>query len=281
MLYFFIVFFSTTLGSLTGMGGGIIIKPLLDMLGNFAVSDIGLLSSITVLVMAIISVGKLSLSETRHAPIVPSFAISLTVGSVLGGNLGHELFSLLLSHRLNNSSITLLQNILLALIVAIVVIYMLSSPTHRKPPRFGPMCPSAIQAPNLSHIILKNSIPALFSGILLGTISTFLGIGGGPINIAFLIFFFALDTKSSVIYSLICILFAQTSQLLLLTISLSADFSGYNLHILPFMIPGAIIGGFLGASLNKKLSEKHVRFSFIFAQFIVLCICIINICKNL
>ena len=34
IIYFFLALVSTTIGSLTGMGGGVIIKPLMDVLGD-------------------------------------------------------------------------------------------------------------------------------------------------------------------------------------------------------------------------------------------------------
>ena len=58
LLYFLIAIGATTVGSLTGMGGGVIIKPLMDLLGGFDVETIGVLSSITVFAMSIVSVGK-------------------------------------------------------------------------------------------------------------------------------------------------------------------------------------------------------------------------------
>lgn len=47
ILYFLIAIGATTVGSLTGMGGGVIIKPLMDVLHHFDVETIGVLSSIT------------------------------------------------------------------------------------------------------------------------------------------------------------------------------------------------------------------------------------------
>ncbi|MBQ8765208.1 MAG: sulfite exporter TauE/SafE family protein, partial [Clostridia bacterium] len=58
IIYFLLALFATTIGSLTGMGGGVIIKPLMDVLGDFDVQTIGVISSITVFSMAIVSVIK-------------------------------------------------------------------------------------------------------------------------------------------------------------------------------------------------------------------------------
>ena len=53
ILYFFIALICTFAGAITGMGGGVVIKPVLDMLGDFDSASIGALSSITVLAMSI------------------------------------------------------------------------------------------------------------------------------------------------------------------------------------------------------------------------------------
>ena len=48
IIYFLLSLVATTIGSLTGMGGGVIIKPLMDVLGDYDVQTIGVVSSITV-----------------------------------------------------------------------------------------------------------------------------------------------------------------------------------------------------------------------------------------
>ncbi len=48
LLYFFIALICTFAGAITGMGGGVVIKPVLDLMGDFDSASIGALSSITV-----------------------------------------------------------------------------------------------------------------------------------------------------------------------------------------------------------------------------------------
>ena len=64
LIYFALALFATTVGSLTGMGGGVIIKPLMDVLGDYNVQTIGIVSSITVFSMAVVSVIKQLKSKT-------------------------------------------------------------------------------------------------------------------------------------------------------------------------------------------------------------------------
>ena len=64
-VYFLIALFATTAGAMTGMGGGVIIKPLLDLLGGYDTATIGVLSSLTVLIMSLVSVAKQMLKKTE------------------------------------------------------------------------------------------------------------------------------------------------------------------------------------------------------------------------
>lgn len=54
-VYFLIALLATTAGAMTGMGGGVIIKPLLDLLGDYDAATIGVLSALTVFVMSLVS----------------------------------------------------------------------------------------------------------------------------------------------------------------------------------------------------------------------------------
>ncbi|WP_062320313.1 hypothetical protein [Halolactibacillus sp. JCM 19043] len=58
VLYFLVALVATLLGSLAGLGGGVIIKPILDLLGDFDLATISILSSVTVLSMAVVSMFK-------------------------------------------------------------------------------------------------------------------------------------------------------------------------------------------------------------------------------
>ena len=90
-VYFLIALFATTAGAMTGMGGGVIIKPLLDLLGGYDTATIGgAVPPLTVLIMSLVSVAKQMLKKTE---IVPGIAVPLALGSVAGGNLGNKMFS--------------------------------------------------------------------------------------------------------------------------------------------------------------------------------------------
>jgi hypothetical protein len=256
VLYFLIAIGSTTVGSLTGMGGGVIIKPVCDVLGTFDVSTIGVLSSITVFSMSVVSIGKQILAHTK---IPFRTAIPLAIGSLIGGQLGQTMLQKLTS-GMENRFVTAVQNIALAVLILAVYLYMKNKakiPAHH----------------------WDKTVPAVFVGIFLGICSSFLGIGGGPINVALIIYLFSFDTKTATICSLITILFAQISKLFL--VAVGSGFAAYDLSIAPVMAAGAVAGGLIGANLNKKLPVETVERAFNGVQLLVLAITLFNIVRNL
>lgn len=254
--YFLIAIGATTVGSLTGMGGGVIIKPVLDVLGTYDAAAIGVLSSITVFSMSSVSIGKQITSKT---PIPYKIAVPLAVGSVAGGQLGQGMLSALTA-GLPNARVTAVQNVILGLLILLVYWYM----RHKQ---------------NIPSGHFDRLFPALLVGIFLGVCSSFLGIGGGPINVALIILLFSYDTKTAAVCSLITILFAQISKLW--AVAVGTGFSAYDLSMAPAMVAGAVAGGFIGAALSKKFPERAVERAFNGVQLLVLGICVFNIVRNL
>lgn len=257
LIYFLLAISATAVGSLSGMGGGVIIKPLMDALGGYDVQTIGVISSITVFIMAIVSVLKQMKSKMK---IPFKTAIPLAVGSVAGGFIGQKSLDFIIHALKANSITTMVQNVVLAVLILCVIIYMKNK--HR------------IKGKNLDGVFTSLAV-----GVFLGFCSSFLGIGGGPINVALIIYLFSFDTKTATVCSLITILFAQISKLC--TTALTTGFAVFDLSVVPFMAVGAVLGGLIGASLNKKCSEKNVEKAFNGVQILVLVITVFNISKNI
>ena len=255
MVAFLVSFLASTAGAICGIGGGVIIKPLMDVMHHFDVETIGVLSSITVFAMSIVSVGK---QIAQKAKIDFGTAIPLALGSVAGGLLGQWMLKLIVASAPKNL-VTVVQNAVLSVLILAVFLYMR----------------------NKSHIksmSLHGLAPSVLVGVFLGICSSFLGIGGGPINVALIIYLFGYDTKSATVCSIVTILFSQISKLG--SVALSTGFAVYDLSILPVMVVGAIAGGFIGASLSKKLQEQTVDRAFNAVQLLVLALAIVNIIRN-
>lgn len=255
LLYLLIAIAATTIGAITGMGGGVFMKPILDILGDFSVATISMLSTITVFCMSLVSVFRQRKSEDKPAA---SIAVPLAIGAVVGGNLGNTLLNYAIG-GIPGAQVTFIQNAALAVLILFVMVYM-----FRK---------DRIKSPGLTGVV-----PSLLAGLFLGFCSSFLGIGGGPINVALLIFLFNFPTKKATACSLITILFSQAAKLI--QTALTVGFAGYQLQMAPVMVIGAIAGGLIGAAIAKKLDESRTDKLFQAAQVLILVICATNMFRS-
>ena len=192
--------------------------------------------------MAAVSLARyVKRGEKLHARM-----IWLSLGAVAGGFAGKYLFDLM---RLNmpEGHAKIIQYALLASLLAV-----------------------ALFKNRLRSNRVENAAALTLTGLLMGTLSAFLGIGGGPINLLAIYLVLNLDAKQSTIYSVVVILFSQAA-----SVGASAATGGFGqLDMSPLyaMIPAAVAGGLLGPILHKKwrlaLFERY--YSFLLAGLIAL-----------
>ena len=115
--------------------------------------------------------------------------------------------------------------------------------------------------------------------IIVGALSVFLGIGGGPLNVIVLVGLMGLTTKDSAPYSIAMIFFAQIPKVI--TILLVDQPAGFRWQLVPLLVLTAILGGTYGTQLNRKLSNKQVNTIYSTMMAGLLLICIYNILSNL
>lgn len=247
IIYFIIVLAATTIGSIAGIGGGVLIKPILDALADFNLSTIGVLSSIAVLSMAVVSTARGFIDGIK----IDKKLILLAIGAIAGGFAGKEIFDRLLI-VIDGSVMQIVQASMIALLMIIILF-------KNKIPK----------------VCIENVFAVLFVGFILGTLSSFLGIGGGPVNVAVIYLLLNMDIKKAAAGSIFIILLAQASKIG--TIALSEGLSSYNLNMLWYMIPAGITGGLIGPYIQKKLNEKTVHYLFDITVIIVILICVYNI----
>ena len=78
------------IGAITGLGGGIIIKPsLLDFVGIDTTSMISVYSTVAVFTMCLVSIYKRS-KQGFH--VQKQIALGLAFGSIIGGKIGMMIF---------------------------------------------------------------------------------------------------------------------------------------------------------------------------------------------
>ena len=89
--YLLVSFLASVAGAICGIGGGVIIKPVLDVCGLASVSTISFLSGLTVLSMSLYSVGRTMASGGSQ--IDKKTGTPLAIGAAAGGIAGKQLFS--------------------------------------------------------------------------------------------------------------------------------------------------------------------------------------------
>lgn len=237
LIYAVVILVATTLGSFVGLGGGVIIKPILDFIGEESRAQVDFLSCVAVFTMSIVSTGK---SIKNKVSFQKDVIIFLAAGSIAGGFLGSCCMGLLGSVAAQGN-IRCIQAFVLAALLMAVCIYVSKQ-------RFS--------------FRVKNPVAMCLVGLSLGFVASFLGIGGGPINVAVLTLFFSMNVKESAVYSVAIIFFSQLSKLITIFVS---DGIGAYLHqwkTLLFILPAAILGGIIGSKLNRKFDDKLIRKTF-------------------
>lgn len=130
---------------------------------------------------------------------------------------------------------------------------------------------------NIRTLHLQNRITSVIIGVVLGIFSSFLGIGGGPIDLVVLQFFFSMPTKMAVQNSLFTILFSQIFSLIY-TVA-SGNVPEFQVAALVLMIAGGIAGGAAGRKISKDLSGEVIDKLFIGLLAVILLICVRNFFK--
>lgn len=251
-LVFAVCLLASAAGGICGIGGGVIIKPVLDALGIMSVSTISFLSGLTVLSMALISVVRQRgqrLVEARTGSL-------LAIGAVLGGVAGNALFHAVKTAAGQDAFVGMVQALVLGFVTVLTLLYSLCLRSR------------------LPSFQVRNPLGSLVIGGVMGILSAFLGIGGGPINLAVLYFAFSMDTKKAAANSLYIILFSQSASFLTSLIQRSVP--DFRWQYLIVMVSAGVLGGLLGSQLNRKLTAKQTDGLFAGLLCIIILICVYN-----
>lgn len=264
-----IVLFATLIGSICGMGGGVIIKPLLDAISSFSTFQISIISSTAVLAMSISSLIKHAISKRK---LDIKLAILLSIGSIIGSIIGDVILNMIKNYATlnygDNAShyIKIIQNSILFVIMSLVLIYMIF-----------------IKKKDI-HFNVKSSILKVVVGFTLGFLSILLDIGG-PMNVCVLVLVFGLTSKEASISSLIIIFFAKVSKFIKLFAEQSFSKNilfdnSLNIYMFIGIIICAMLGGIIGANINKKFKEEYVNITYCSSIGLVIILSLYNIINN-
>ncbi|WP_445621981.1 sulfite exporter TauE/SafE family protein [Lacticaseibacillus paracasei] len=235
LIYPIVILIANTIGAISGMGGGVIIKPALQIFDLDSVLIINFYSSVAVFTMSITSTLK-QLHAEQH--INMKYAIWLGIGSVIGGALGDFTFKQIYDALGDDLSVV----VQMVLVIISLILSLYGSSGHIQP------------------LYLAGTSVMFMSGLGLGWLATVLGIGGGPINIACFLVLLGLEIRPATIYSIITIFFSQGAKIIQALASKSI------MNVDPLMIIviiiTALLGGWLGAIISNRITEKRILMLF-------------------
>ena len=258
-LYLYLIFLgvsfgASVVGAICGIGGGVLIKPILDAFGVLSVASISFLSGCTVLSMSCYSVLKARLSKESLVDL--KTGTPLAIGAAIGGVTGKMMFQYLSDMFTNKDQVGAIQAVCLLMISLGTMIYTLKKD-------------------QIKTLHVQNPLVCIAIGLVLGICSSFLGIGGGPINLVVLFYFFSMDTKTAAQNSLYIILFSQITSLVNTLITHTVP--EFEVGLLILMVGGGILGGAAGRIVNKRMDVNMVNKLFIGLMAVIMLICAYNI----
>lgn len=251
--FFMVSFLASTIGAIAGIGGGVIIKPAMDAFHVLNVNTISFLSGLMVLSMSGYNVVRSLCSgggQLRLATVLP-----LGIGASLGGVGGKRLFELLLDASSNADLVSAIQSGCLIAVTASALLYTWAGET-------------------VKTYRVRSKAAVVLIGTLLGVVSSFLGIGGGPVNLMVLSYFFSMGIKEAAQNSLMVIMLSQIASLF--TTFLTDSVPAFSTPLLILLIIGGIGGGILGRIINRKLEARRVRSFYRLTVVAIILICAYN-----
>lgn len=250
---FLVALLATTIGGISGVGGGVIIKPVMDAVSGLPVATISFLSGCTVLAMTITSMVRSIGGEVK---VEPRRGTLLAIGAAVGGIAGKQMFDLV--KDAGGSAVSVAQQVLMIILTLGVLAYTLNR--------------SRIRTLNV-----KNGAACVVIGLALGVLSSFLGIGGGPINLAVLYYFFSMDSKTAALNSLYIILFSQGASFLNTLIGRTVP--EFEWTVLIAMAVGGVAGGTVGRSLSRRMDNRAVDRLFFWLLLVITGISVYNLVR--
>ena len=253
MYVFILVFVSCCIGAVCGFGGGVVIKPVLDLVQYDSTQTVYFLSGCTVLSMSFYTVGVSFFRKEKS--VKTAVSTPLAVGAIVGGMIGKEIFTYLLQTAPQAGTVKAVQAVVLIFLTVCCLLYILFK-KHIRP------------------LHTESLLTSCGIGIFLGTVSGFLGIGGGQFNLIVLYFFFGMNTKIAATNSLYIILLSKISNLLLQIFTHSVP--AFEISSLLIMIAAGIFGGIISRAVNRRVTDKVVDGLLGGVLCAVIVICIFN-----
>lgn len=254
-----VCFLASTLGPLCGIGGGVIIKPIVDSLGVMGIATTSFLSSLTVLTMSLSTLAQQAWGRARHteraADPYPSTALPLSIGAAVGGVAGKVAFNAIKGSLGSAETIGAVQAAVLFALSAATVVYTLARSRVRT-------------------LHVTGAAPSALIGIVTGALWAFLGIGGGPFNLVILTLLFSEQTRAAARESILIIAFSQVASLVY-TIA-SGSVPSFEPLMLVLMAAMAVAGSVAGKRVASRISDHGTDMLYALTLVVVMALCVRN-----
>jgi uncharacterized protein len=218
--------FGGILSGLLGLGGGVIILPLLTLIGRVPLK----LATGTSLVHVMFAAAAGTLSHYRAGKVDSKGGFLLGVAGIGGGFLGSFLSVSLSTHALNLIFLSLVA-------LAILLLFI--------PLKFD------------QENYIKgsfNKIEGILVGLGCGFLVGLLGIGGGFILIPLMIYLLKIPLRETIGTSLLIILISSVG-----TLGAKYGVGHIDVNITLLVVSGSIGGALLGASISRRVHVKYLR----------------------
>lgn len=233
MIYFVLALAATAIGTVVGVGGGLIMRPLLNLL-DVSKGLASFTSAITVFAMALTNL----ITYKKQGNKIPlTNILYMGIGGIAGGLIGGSLMEGISEQIINASYLAAI----IVMLISVLIREHVTLPPVRSP-------------------LLK-----IVFGLICGMLSSFFGIGGGPFLMTVLLVFLALEPKDAAIQSVLITMLTTSSSMLRYSISGYADFS-----LAIYCIPAGVLGGLIGRKVTVTISDKAVRIAFYIVLLIIL-----------
>ena len=256
LIFILIGLLACTAGSLCGIGGGIIIKPVLDLSGLMPVESASFLSGCTVLAMSAFSVGRTFLEGNRAIDVVRG--TPLAAGAGIGGVAGQFLFSQIAGTASDTDALGMVQTGILFFVTLGTLVYTLFE--HK-----------------VTTLSIESKSACGLVGLGLGCFLRFWALGRPDQFVGASLLFFSMERKKAALNSLYIILFSQLCGLAV--VLLNGSPVGGALPYLPAMAGAGIAGGLIGSTLHRRLSARQVSVLYRCLIFVILAVCVWNFTK--
>ena len=244
--------FASLFGPMCGIGGGSIIKPLLDITQAFNLSQVSFISGVAVISMSAYSLGTYTLSHEIDIKLKED--LPLAIAAAFGGITGRILFVMALADVPNKDEVGMIQS---------VILFLLALGSFFLSIRRGEV-----------HVHTPSKFWQSFLCFLAGLTWVFLGIGGGPFNMILLSIFFILPPRRARQVSLFIVLFSQVSAMILMVETATVPHVPFTIALAGSV--AAIAGAEVGKILARKLAQKYLDKLYNFALVFLMVICVYN-----